>query len=105
MRVFEIKQKLRELGVKGFSKLNKAELEVLLETELEKLYQTDTWNEWRLEATKFDRTTEELVFSEKPNSRLALHTFYEWFRTKKNFLKFCLYKNGRLVNMKIRKPN
>ncbi len=105
MRVFEIKQKLRELGVKGFSKLNKAELEVLLETELEKMYEIDTWNQWKIEAVTRNKETEELVFSEKETSRLALHTFYEWFRTKRKFVKFCLYKNGRLVNMKIKKPN
>jgi hypothetical protein len=105
MRVFEIKQKLRELGVKGFSKLNKAELEVLLETELEKLYQNETSENYKIQAIAINRDTEELVFNQKENSRLALHTFYEWFRTKKHFVKFCLYKNGRLINMKIRKPN
>lgn len=105
MRVFELKQKLRELGVKGFYNLKKAELEVLLETELEKLYQTDTYENYRIQAISRNNETEELVFNQKPNSRLALHTFHEWVRTKKQFHKFCLYKNGRLVNMKIRKPN
>ncbi len=102
MRVFEIKQKLRELGVKGFYKLNKAELEVLLEIELEKLYENDTYENFRIQAVSRNNETEELVFNQKPNSSLALHTFHEWVRTKKQFKKFCLYKNGRLINMKIR---
>ena len=41
MRVVEIKQKLKELGVVGYSRLLKAELEVLLETELEKRFPTE----------------------------------------------------------------
>lgn len=105
MRVVEIKQKLKELGVVGYSRLLKAELEVLLETELEKRFPTEEHTIWKLEASSNLCEPETLEFSNNNNNNLPFHTFYEWVRTKKKFKRFRLFKNGRLINMRITNPH
>ena len=98
MRVFELKQKLTEMGVKGHTRLKKAELEVLYQTELEKIYKTDTDDCYKIEGVNINET-EFLEFNSK-DSKLPLHTFHEWTLTKKKFAVIKLYKNGRLINMR-----
>ncbi len=93
MKVLELKEKAKSLGIKGYYKMKKQELlDAIKEPESEQVEKQENYK------CKFRKKDEIVEFSiHKETDKEALREFVKWFATQKDFNLGELFKNDRKI--------